>query len=289
MFYAHPKFILIRGRGSDATITIHEKDSATTFTAPREGPFISDEMLLLNRLDSGLSTQAFYAWNFKRQQIVWETSDLFREYSIIDGFLFVIYQNDLCRLDSYSGEVLWRLDLGKYNLEIDPSKVYDRRIKQAIGIFDGVFFIQIGVNIILGVDVLSGKEAFRHEYDRKKWFFVNLSIDKSTGTLFNLGYLHYFELHIPSGQFEIFPLAEQTKKFQIETNRIGGWQGDRIYFWEGSTNNRFAIFERSSRSIIDVGVIEERADMFPAIRDIKYWNHKIYVLDPSETLNIFEE
>ena len=112
-----------------------------------------------------------------------------------------------------------------------------------------------------------------------------MKLDAVNGIIFSIGRKNYFELNLSTQIASLSDHFEQTKEFGVETTKLGGWEGDLIYFWEGSINNKFGVFSRSSRSIIYVQAVKEAEGI---LIDVKYGQNKLYIHDRNACLHIFD-
>ena len=116
-------------------------------------------------------------------------------------------------------------------------------------------------------------------------------LDEEKGIIFSLNLHFYIEYDLNSNKnhFDSYSFKSSSDKNGLHLNHIGGYDTENIYAYEGSKNNRFAVFSREKKEIIWSEEIPEAKDKFPAIRNLQYGAGKLYVLDHYNTLHIFEE
>ncbi|MFJ1474022.1 hypothetical protein ACILE9_07125 [Capnocytophaga cynodegmi] len=243
-------------------------------------------------------------FDYSCQKILFETKDWIGR-NIIENYIFT---DDLICRDIKTGNVLWQRDLGiKYNYfkeadyQGEPPVEVQAKVIKFLGVYKDELWLVLNSGL-LALDIKTGKEtryikegkmAFGEPFfeDFKGYFGYDTVLDEEKGIIFNLNLHFYIEYDLNSNKnyFDSYSFKESSQKNGLVLNYIGGYDAENIYAYEGSKNNRFAIFSRDKKEIISSGEILEAKDKFPAIRDLQYGAGKLYVLDHYNTLHVFEE
>ena len=225
----------------------------------------------------------------------------------------ILYYKDKQLIYAYSfdsNEILWAFDnlVKKYNwmqksiYEGEPEEEKQAEVIKFLGVYKNELWLVLNNGALLALDIETGTESRyikegkmivgESDYeDFKGYFGYDTVIDEENGLIFNLSRHFYLEYNLKSDNsyFDSYSFKESSLKNQLNLNYIGGFDEKYIYSYEGSSNNRFAIFSRAKKEIIWSSEIEEVKGKFPAIRDLQYGAEKIYVLDHDNTLHIFEK
>ncbi|ATA89588.1 hypothetical protein CGC58_07500 [Capnocytophaga stomatis] len=224
--------------------------------------------------------------------------------NIIENYIFT---DDLICRDIRTGNVLWQYNLGKkynYFKEADyqgePPVEVQAEVIKFLGVYKDELWLVLNSGL-LALDIKTGKEthyikegkmALGEPFfeDFKGYFGYDTVLDEEKGIIFNLNLHFYIEYDLNSNKnyFDSYSFKDSSQKNGLVLNYIGGYDAENIYAYEGSKNNRFAIFSRDKKGIIWSGEIPEAKDKFPAIKDLQYGAGKLYVLDHHNTLHIFE-
>ncbi len=222
-----------------------------------------------------------------------------------------IYIKEDKSLNSYSileRHFLWQFsNLSDFNwmqksiYEGEPEEERQAEVAKFLGVYKNLLWTVLNRGSLLALDINTG-EVKKHIHVGKTKeqtlktlenpaFSLYSFIDEKVGKIINLFHDFYLEYDLEKLDdfFEYSTYTESTKNFGLELDRIGGYDEEFIYAYEGGINNRFAIFSRTKKEIIWSGEIEEVKGKFPAIRDLQYGADKIYVLDHNNNLHIFEK
>ncbi|GIJ92909.1 hypothetical protein CAPN001_21110 [Capnocytophaga stomatis] len=224
--------------------------------------------------------------------------------NIIENYIFT---DDLICRDIRTGNVLWQYNLGKkynYFKEADyqgePPVEVQAEVIKFLGVYKDELWLVLNsgllaINIDTGTEtryIKEGKMALGEPFfeNFKGYFGYDTVLDEEKGIIFNLNLHFYIEYDLNSNKnyFDSYSFKDSSQKNGLVLNYIGGYDAENIYAYEGSKNNRFAIFSRDKKGIIWSGEIPEAKDKFPAIKDLQYGAGKLYVLDHYNTLHIFE-
>jgi hypothetical protein len=241
--------------------------------------------------------------------VVWTTDDrFFYFFKHGNHFFYAKEKSTLIALDDDTGTLLWRYtlpahyDFMRKTFRSDPEVKERAKILQIIGTYQGVLWLSVQsdqVNL-LGLDAKTGEE--RHQILRPSviplglsaeeaeklpfFFYLSSQLDEENGAIFGVLNYCYGEVHLnaPQPEYRLYDIRESCEEHRMMMNKFGAWEGDRIYFWDGTSINRFGVFSRAAKEIIWSGQIEEAA----AIRNVDYAQGKLYVLDHHHTLHIFQ-
>jgi hypothetical protein len=225
-----------------------------------------------------------------------------------DEILFLGNKKELYAYSIPAVKTLWRfLTLSDYNwmqksiYENVPTHEKEAEIVKFLCLYKDLLWMILNGGSLLALDVNTG-EAKKHIHQGKSngeksklldkaWFLYDAFFDEKEGKIINLFQDYYLEYDLEKGEdyFEYTTFKESSQTFGLELNRIAGHDEENIYAWEGSDNNRFAVFSRQKKEITFSEEIGETKYKFPAIRDMQYGEGKIYVLDYHNTLHVFEQ
>ncbi|QYS85515.1 hypothetical protein JJC03_09800 [Flavobacterium oreochromis] len=87
--------------------------------------------------------------------------------------------------------------------------------------------------------------------DFNGYFGYDTVLDEESGHIFNLNKHFYIEYNLKSENdyFHSYSFKETSQKHQLNLNYVGGFDKEYIYSYEGSDNNRFAIFCRTKKKL----------------------------------------
>ncbi|UPZ14832.1 hypothetical protein [Flavobacterium humidisoli] len=242
---------------------------------------------------------------------VWNVEERLMVFMANNGFL--VYTKDgininFC-LDDSNLQLIWKYGLAaKYSWKqsadcIDgPSVKKQAEVIKFLGIYQTELWLVLNSGAILALDIKAGVES-RHIKEGKMikgesdfegfkgCFGYHTVLDEKNGLIFNLSRHFYIEFDLNSNAeyFSSYSFKGSSLTHKLKLNCIGGFDMENIYGYEGSDNNRFAVFSRQQKEIIWNSEIEEAKGKFPAIRDLKYGGGKIYVLDHHNSLHIFQK
>ena len=278
--------VLIQTESSGTTLidVINEEQ----FQIEETGTILSKNLLLSGSWNKDYSSRIIYAFDFRERIKVWECESFFGKPFVFNDVLFGVLKSILFKINPSTGEKLWEFSLSVYGEYFQNGEYHPMDVQKFLGVYKGVLYLIAGNCLILGVDVATGKEVYKFEYTEKVGGLFNTALDTDTGSVFSLGPYHYIEISLENPTCKVFDISESVAKHKLEGERLGSWEKNLIYFWEGSRNNRFGIFDRNKKEIIWSDDIAEVKDHFPAIINVKHGGNKLYVHDINLTLHIFE-
>lgn len=194
----------------------------------------------------------------------------------------------ICR-SVFTGKKLWEYPLKKYGTYIQNEKEYDMNLSEIYGIHNNLLYLKIGTKIILGIDIEKGDEVFRYDYAHNSGGLMNTKLDKKTNQIFSIGPKHYIEINLSTGNSRLFDISSSVKEHEVEPYRLGSWQNNEIYFYEGGFDNcKFGVFSRSKKTIVWSAEVTDKEGKNYPIKDVKHSDNKLYAHDKNNTLHIFE-
>lgn len=270
--------------------------------------FLDDENVIYGLWNGDYSKREIKSIDLKLNKVLWKKDYSFGKIYLNDNSFFATVDKDISQIEKQTGNRLWQFtNLSNYNWT--QKSIYENEAeveKQAevikfLGVYKNELWLVLNSGALLALNIETGKESrYINEgkmivgesdfEDFKGYFGYNTVLDEENGLIFNLNRHFYLEYNLNSknSYFDSYSFKESSQKHDLNLNYVGGFEGDFIYSYEGSDNNRFAIFSRDKKEIIWSGEIEEVKGKFPAIRDLQYGAGKIYVLDNDNTLHIFE-
>ncbi len=205
-----------------------------------------------------------------------------------------------------TGQTLWSFELDtKYNwFAVNTDEERENDILKFVSTYDNNIWMCLGSGKLLAISSETGKAKY---YLTSPTKFINKQFDFPDeevgvfgyGTQFDISqsiifgsistYYGEVDLKSPLDEYFMYDISTSCKQHKIQMDRMVGFEGDEIYFYEGGSNNRFGVFSRSKKEIIWSSEIPEAKDQFPAIKKMEYSNSKLYILDYFDTLHIFEK
>lgn len=252
----------------------------------------------------------YYIYDLETEEIfnLFNFKNLFDLISFEDNIIFGTKQEIVLYPFSQKFNPLWHYDLGtKYNYfkeadyQGEPPVEVQAEVIKFLGVYKNELWLVLNsgllaLNIETGTEtryIKEGKMAVGEPFfeDFKGYFGYDTVLDEEKGIIFSLNLHFYIEYDLNSNKnhFDSYSFKASSEKNELHLNHIGGYDAENIYAYEGSKNNRFAIFSRDKKEIIWSEEIPEVKDKFPAIRNLQYGAGKIYVLDHYNTLHIFEK
>lgn len=255
---------------------------------PYVGYLIHREILLHGTYNESYTKRNVFAVNYVTQNELWRKEDGIGQIYFENDNLFGYLTSIVTKYNQQDGTKLWEVNLhsyGSYSINGETKKM---DLQKFIGIQNELLYIKAGTNLILGINVISGQIEFECKYNEDYLVLDNLRIDKTKNCIFSIGPRHYIEFDLANSSYELSDLTKQIAKHQIETTRLGGWDRNQLYFWEGGTNNKFGEFSRQDKLTNWSKTIEEVEGKFPAIKNVKYGKGKLYINDYKNKLHIYE-
>lgn len=232
--------------------------------------------------------RTFGVSNIEFNEILFESKSYIGDY-FYKSFVFNFSYKKLVCKNIFDGNILWQKELNTYGTYKVNGEEREMDVQKYIGVRDGVLFIKAGYKYLLGFNIENGEETHKYEIKGNLSTLNNPFLDHKNGVIFSTDSKNYYEFDLTQSDYKTFDITETTALNKVKPYRVGGWEGNKLYFWEGAENNRFGVFNRTTKEIEWVGEIEEMKDTFNAIIDLKYGNGKIYVLDHDHTLHIYAE
>lgn len=257
-------------------------------TLPFVGKLISKDVLLYGKYNEDYTKRTVYAIECNSQEELWSRENSIGKIYWEDEKLFGSMFSTISRVDQQTGLNIWEYDLSKLGKYEINGELKDMDLHEYIGIYKNCLYIKAGISIILGLNINTGQIEFKSNYQEDFLVLNNLRLDELGNCIFSIGARHYIEFNLESSEYALFDLTTQTLEHQVETTRLAGWDNDKIYFWEGSLNNKFGEFSRKEINIKWSKSIDEVDGKFPAIKDIKYGKDKLYVNDHNNKLHIYK-
>ena len=217
-----------------------------------------------------------------------------------------------------TGDALWQYDVPSEfdwvnELYINKPEHHKADVRRLIGVYEGILWVTLNNGRLLGLNIENGNLVYNiHEVNQHGNnllhpnlgpFWGNyLQLDTEKGVLFGLRQHYYYEIDLksPIESYFLYDISESCKKSQIEADVAGyewSWHGNEIYFgynrfgthvYNNSGGNNLGIFDRQKREVVWATRIEGDNGQVRNLSKIEYATGKVYALDQSQTLHIFE-
>lgn len=290
-------------------VYIYDLNNFSRIQVDKIGEFLTEKIILIGNWNQDYTKRVTKAIDFKDNIELWKSEKtLLKPFGFNNDSFFSLNNNFICLNKVISSETFWQYDLStKYNWQqradyIDQSPLEKQaEVIKFLGVYKNELWLVLNSGALLALDIETGTESRYIKEgkmiigesdfeDFKGYFGYDTVLDEESGLIFNLNRHFYLEYNINSFNtyFDSYSFKESSQEHKLNLNYVGGFDKEHIYSYEGSDNNRFAIFSREKKEIIWSSEIEEVKGKFPAIRDLQYGAGKIYVLDHDNTLHIFE-
>jgi outer membrane protein assembly factor BamB len=239
--------------------------------------------------------------------VLWEIDEkFFVFYAADDKFFYARNKHELVAIDDRNGTLLWKFIVPQtYEWKNDLGDTKQVDIRRIIGTYNNVLWLTLSSGRLLGVNISTGQLLYNitgpavtpagytpRENNAYVWFGEYSQLDNDKGILFGFRDRYYWEIDVanPVEKFILYDVKNTAGRHQLVS---GGpvyeysWSGNKIYFWEGSTNNKFGVFDRALREITWSGEIKEAKGLFPAVRNVLYADGQLYVLDGNNVLIVY--
>ncbi|MDY0985848.1 hypothetical protein SOM12_00325 [Flavobacterium sp. CFBP9031] len=291
------------------SVYIYNLEDYSKFRIEKQGEFLTNKIILLGYWNDTYTMRLTKAIDFtNKNSELWESERTFAKTFVFNNNFFSLASNLISLNEIVNSRILWQYDLTtKYNWKQKADYIDEPPVeKQAevikfLGVYKNELWMILNSGALLALNTETGEESRyikngkmilgESEFeDFKGYFGYDTVLDEKDGLIFNLSRHFYavFDINSKNDFFDSYSFKESSIKHKLNLNYIGGHDADRIFAYEGSDNNRFAVFDRAKKEIIWSGEIEDAKNKFPAIRSMKYGGDKIYVLDHNSTLHIFE-
>jgi len=283
-------------RQKEGSIYVQKSNSSELFDSstlsksslPYVGDLIHKEILLHGTYNESYTKRNVFAVNYVTQEELWRKEDGIGQIYFENDNLFGHLNSVITKYDQQNGIKIWEVDLHSYGSYSINGESKNMDLQGFIGINNNLLYIKAGTNLILGINTISGQIEYESKYNENYLVLDNLRIDKTKNCIFSIGSRHYIEFDLVNSSYELSDLTQEINKHQIETTRLGGWDQSQLYFWEGSTNNKFGEFSRDYKTITWSKTIEEVEGKFPAIKSVKFGKGKLYINDYKNKLHIYQ-
>lgn len=205
----------------------------------------------------------------------------------------------------------WQFDISEIGEFISPIGNKPAEVEQLIGVYGQILWVYLGNGKLIGLDAQTGKLV--HELNDtpernihggtmrpladggKRERFIHFYLDQTAGKLIGLSFNTYCEvdLKLDSPSFEFWILKEQMPSWGLkEFAHNTAWDGHNSLFFFDANAHLWGVFDITQRQIVWVSdpiSIPCKADSFTQLREIQCGAGKVYVLDSSQTLHVFEK
>ena len=233
---------------------------------------------------------------------------------LIDSNKFYKKNFDLNLIEAYmfpSSKKLWQLELsnlGKFKTEFAGEKEYE--VKQFVGVFKDILWVFLNSQQFIGLNIHSGtiihllkgvkKENFIGQtevpvYDDTYLFYEsNYILDDKTGKIIAIAIDLFYEIDLNNElpTIKSYGLLKQYKNKGFYNQGISNKLiliDNNLYF-HNHNDLKFAIFDIDTKQIIYVSEkLTNDQTKRREIKDLQVANNKVYVLDSTGDLHIFEK
>lgn len=226
---------------------------------------------------------------------------------------FFLYQHKI--IESYkipTSEKLWQIELsllGKFQTEFDGEKDYE--VRQFVGIYNDILWMFLNSSEFIGLESHSGKivhwlkgvkkenvtgkiDEYLNETETYIFFDINYLLDYNLGKIIGLKADRYYEIDLKANVVEPTMLGLYTKMENLGIDKNDTCNNivlkeNHLYFYN-IHKLKFAIFDIDTKQIIYVSEkLTNDQTKRREIKDLQVANNKVYVLDSTGDLHIFEK
>lgn len=227
--------------------------------------------------------------------------------------IFFDKNRSIHRMDIDTGELTWQFPISQFGKFVSSwGEERDYEIEQFIGIHNNILWIKISFfsGGLIGLDVETGELRHQLKFSND---FIGLTSIKSikdndvpfyrcnyslldNGRIIALAIDIYYEIDLTSDKPKVtaYGLDEEYQKFGIDKESISHnivLQENHLYFYNHN-QHIFAILNIETKKIIYVSDkinVPDTQEAWGQLKDLKVSEDKVYVLDSTNTLNIFEQ
>ncbi len=246
-------------------------------------------------------------FSYENMKIMW-LSTVFNQVFIIDNFTFAIginYGNkdDFFQIDFQTGDVIWKInvaELGRY-IELGTKEQKSGYIHKIIGVHEGIVWVSITNDTILGLSVATGKVLHRIRQTLPFDFeFLNESrIPNSTAVILNKvqkilqGFSQgfYWETDLATMQTQVWNLRAYFQSIPLDdfSFRIEAFGSNHLVFTCGLEYDAIGLFNTQARQVDWWQHLGENGPRRGVnVMTLKVVGDRIYTIDTTNTLRIFE-
>lgn len=246
-----------------------------------------------------------------------KTELLFRDYDwgyiyIHGNIFFIDIKKRIILYSLKKSSTIWYFDLsilGMWQLDYETQK-RAIEVKQFIGVYNGMFWVYLNSNEIIGIDIEKGKLCYRISTIKQKklkgetkfsaekkgyqLYGCRYILDENRGKIIGLFGDLFYEIDI-NGKPKVIAYGlknEFEKKGVVWSDiEISEIHGNLLYFFNYN-QLIFAVLNVETKQITYVSEkieVSESSDVFTQLKDLQVSEDKVYVLDSAGTLWIFEK
>ncbi len=249
--------------------------------------FLDKSSALYNKWNDDYTQSVTQRIDLLSGEVIWEKETFFEKPYFSDGHLFGAMESKLYRIEPDTGDIVWQVNLvDKYGSYLSNGLKYPMDVQSYIGVSGGRIYFKAGNRHVLGLDIESNEEELFYEYLEEDVILDNLRLDSHKNVIFSLGARKYFELNLNNSKTRIISIDTPSKLTNFEFSRLGSWDDNVLFFWEGSRNDSFGILDRNS---IEIKLSADlNFDGKTGIKQIQHHNSKLYILDLKNCLHVFD-
>jgi hypothetical protein len=251
-------------------------------------------------------------YNYESRKILFETKDWIGR-NIIGEYIVGEYQGEISCRNISSDFIQWQFSLsyfGKFKSNWEEERDYE--IEQFIGVFNNILWIKISFfsGGLIGLDVETGE--LRHQLkfsddfigstsiktikdDEVPFFRCNYSL-LDEGKIIGLANDIYYEIDLTTDKYKVtaYGLDDEFQKFGIDKEDISHnnvLQETLLYFFNHNQHT-FGVFNIETKKIIYLSEkinVPDTQEAWGKLKDLKVSDDKVYILDSTHTLHIFEQ
>jgi hypothetical protein len=177
------------------------------------------------------------------------------------------------------------------------------RVARMIGEHGGIVWMVLDSGRLLGVDAQSGATIHDLVYPANlptDWevdrdnpvniYNINTLLDAEGGKLFGIFLHYYWEVDLASGppQLVYHDILPSCQSFGLDLVDYGAHDGELIYFHHSTDTVRFGAFDRRRMEVLWTQEIEGASARLPAVRKMTFANRRLFVLDHSWALHVYQ-
>ena len=229
----------------------------------------------------------------KNEDILYEVKGGVSKFFSFEGAYFFESDSVIRRIQIETGQTLWQFDvknLGTYttfDVVHSQTVTHTMDLKKVIGAYNGGLWLLVGNSMLLCIDIHSGKELTRFVFVENIDAIRHLEMDLGIGMIFSIGVHHYFEYHINTEEYYLYDVSPSVLQHGVDMTYMGDWSGNQIFFYRSKHEPGFGLFDRQSKTVLWTDKTPDYNGSFTGVRDIKFHNGLLYVLDSSQTLNVY--
>ena len=210
------------------------------------------------------------------------------------GNMILTINKTIISYPCHSNTIFWQADLSSLCEYVDIFNKHQLgNIEEIIGIHQGIIWVSITNNTLLGLNEHTGEIQFKirelHGIDRLI-DYKNAILDIRNNKILILFTNSYCKISCTTGVVDFFDLTDEYKQHDIFSCAIPRiFDGENIYFIDSANprGEKVVMYNISSKKIIWKHIFENDPQLI--LQEVQYSDNRLYVRDNYKRLHVFHK